>query len=196
MNRHPKPCRSLLWIIITGLILACKLGEPLASSNDDLCGQSRKPSKEDVAFLSTFTGETFTSEEWIKSDSVKDLRASTTWIHQDEGGVAYAEYLLYNCGCTQSDVEHYLSGLNSENAMFHNYQNIQLVKQCALENEAVTLYEFSVTWKEDAYSLRYWVKLQSQTRILTMMLAFPESSTSLMSQYATAIFPELPSCQE
>ncbi len=196
MNRYPKLQCCLLWMIAAALVLACKSGEPLAPTDADLCGQSRKPSKEDMAFFSTFTGETFTSEEWIKSDSVNDLRASATWIYEDEGGVAFAEYLLYNCGCTQSDVEHYLNGLNSENVTFNGYQNIQVVKQCTLGNEALTLYEFSVTWKNEAYSLRYWAKLQSQTRILTMMLAFPESSTSLMDQYAMNIFPELPDCQE
>lgn len=196
MNRHPKLCRRLLWIIAATLILACKLGNPLGPSDADTCGQSRKPTEKDVNFLLEFTGDTFASEDWQKSNSVEDLRATVTWVNSFEGGLAYAEYLLYNCGYTQDDVEQYFSDDNFRNIIFSEYQNVEPIAACIAEKEALTHYEFNAVWKDEKYTLRYWIKKDNQTRILTLLLAFPESSTILMDQYAEAIFPTLPSCQK
>ncbi|MBN2007039.1 MAG: hypothetical protein JXA21_27055 [Anaerolineae bacterium] len=196
MNRRPKLYHGILGIIIAGLILACKLGEPLATSTADVCGQSREPSEKDVKFLLGFTGDTFASDEWQRSYSAEDLRATVTWANDLEGGVAYAEYLLYNCGYTQNDLDLYFTEQNFKDIIFREYQNVQLVTNCATEDASLTLYEFSAIWEDEPYSLRYWVKLDSQTRVLTMMLAFPGSSIALMDHYAGVLFPNLQACQK
>lgn len=55
---------------------------------------------------------------WKSSYSVNPYRIHVTWISDDLQAVAYEEYLIYNCGLKEADVDAYYSDENFEQVIF------------------------------------------------------------------------------
>jgi len=62
--------------------------------------------------------------------------------------LAYLEYLVYNCGYTQADLNTYFSERNFKEVIFRDYQNLQRKAQCADDEAKLTLHEFTASGKQ------------------------------------------------
>lgn len=168
--------------------------DPLSTPED--CESSIDPAQQDIDYVLAYTSDIFESAGWQKSYTVKEFRTTVTWLHDQEGALAFLEYLIFSCGYTVEDFEEYFSDQNLETVIFSGYQNLQRLATCTSEENDLTLFEFSADVQDTQYLLRYWIKLDSKTRILTMLVTFPREFEAQLASYADAIFPELSSCQE
>ncbi len=197
MQSLPRQTLFAYWLIMMVLAaLSCSLGTPVPTPTPVDCKKAIEPSKQDVEYALTFTGDTFQSAGWQRSYTVGEMRVSVAWLKNDEGALAYLEYLIFSCGYTQAQVDNYFSEQNFKEILFRDYQNLQQTARCTDNKSTLTLREFTAESNGKDYLIRYWTKADSKTRILTMMLAFPRTSGILLNEYARDIFPKLSSCQE
>lgn len=156
----------------------------------DECGPI-EPAEEDIRFALSIGQDLFSKPEWVKSYTVEPYKVSLTRRNDTEAGIAYAEYLMYNCGYGQAELDEYFSEASFA-IVFGNYESHAQTNFC--EEGNLALYEYDLVDEEYPYAARYWVKQQSDTRLLIVMLVFPRENPSLMDAYATRLFPDLSSC--
>jgi len=157
------------------------------------CSRTADPTDQDVKNALDYTGKIFQTKDWKRLYTVGNQRVAITWNHRTLDALAYLEYLVWDCGYTQNDLDTYFSSDSFKNGFFKAYDNPIEVKHCSGEN-GLTLYEYSAAYKGVPYSILYWSKLENPTRILTMMLSFPTKDKAVQDQLATQLFPKLTSC--
>jgi len=173
------------------LLTACgsRAASQVAGPQDE-CGPIQ-PSEDDIRFALSFASNALDPTTWIRSYTVEPYKVSVTRKNDSEGAVAYTEYLLFNCGYTQSDLDNYFSEENF-NIVFGNYESHSLQKFC--EGKGLTLYEYSTVSAGTDFLARYWVKQESNKRLLVFMLVFPQANQATLDNYAKKIFPDLTTC--
>jgi len=182
----------LVAIVVTTVLFERSPSEGQNNSNEpvDSCGPI-EPTDEDVRHILSLGKEVFSSVDWIRSYTVEPYRISTTRHNDTEGAVAQIDYIIYTCGYTQADLDNYLSDQNVS-AMFADYENYNLAHFC--EKKSLALYQFDLVFGGAEYSANFWVKQESDTRLLTIRLIFPKESGATLDKYSKKIFPELTSC--
>jgi hypothetical protein len=182
---------SLFIVIIT--LSACTLADSPNQQPKANCDKTADPTEEDVKKALAYTGDIFQTGDWKRVYTVGDQRVAITWDHKTLNGLAYMEYLVWDCGYTQADLESYFSQTNFKDVFFNAYQNPVELKHCTTA-DGLSLYEYSATFKDEPYSIRYWSKLESPTRILTLMTSFPTKDKAVQDKLANQLFPKLVAC--
>ncbi|GAB4503781.1 MAG: hypothetical protein Fur0043_07730 [Anaerolineales bacterium] len=189
--------RKSIVLLVVGLMVTVMLltaclpkVEQTYTGPTDECGPI-EPSDEDLRFLLTIGQDLFSRPEWVKSYTVEPYKVSLTRRNDTQSAIAYGEYLLYNCGYGQADLDAYFSDAGFA-IVFGNYDSYTQKNFC--EEGGLALYEYDLVFEGAPYLARYWVKQQSDTRLLVLMLVFPEESRALLDSYATQLFPALSSC--
>lgn len=189
-------------IILSVIILVAVVGTtflfefpPSSKQSDsngpvDKCGPI-EPTDEDIQHVLSLGKEVFSSTDWIRSYTVEPYRVSATRHNDSEGAVAQIDYNIYTCGYTQADLDSYFSDENLNN-MFADYESHNVAHFC--EKSSLALYQFDLVYQGAQYSANFWVKQESDTRLLTMRLIFPKESSATLADYSNKIFPELTSC--
>ena len=182
----------VMGLMLTALALpACtSLIKQTYSGPTDECGPI-EPSEEDIRFLLTIGQDLFSKPEWVKSYTVEPYKVSFTRRNDTEAAIAYGEYLMYNCGYGQAELDEYFSDAGFA-IVFSNYDRYTQTDFC--EQGSLALYEYDLVFEGAPYLARYWVKQQSDTRLLVLMLVFPDESRATLDTYATQLFPDLSSC--
>ncbi len=148
------------------------------------------PADQDVPAMLALVGDTFKSSEWTQQVGGDGSRTTLTW--RSATSTAYLEYLHFDCGYSQSQLDQYFSpeGLRT---MFSYYDSYQETYQC--KSGDLRLHEFDLVYHGSDYHALYWVKKVSPTRIADLVLVFPTSEADQEAEYAGMLFPELPTCQ-
>lgn len=186
------PARLLLAILPFLFILSACGSRQISQVEgpNDECGPIQ-PSENDIRFALSFARNVLEPTQWIRSYTVEPYKVSVTRKNDNEGAVAYTEYLLFNCGYSQADLDSYFSDENF-NIVFGNYESHTLQKFC--EVKGLALYEYSTVSAGTDFLARYWVKQESNKRLLVFMLVFPQSNQKGLDDYAKKIFPDLTTC--
>ena len=163
--------------------------ETTASLINSLRPSSAKPTDHTPI---TYAPGIFGRDVWTESFSSSPDRVTKTWLSSDLSAVAPLEYLVYDCGYTQSDLQTYFSDASFRTTIFQNYQDVQKTAECS--QTSLKLYEFTSTYDKDRYVMFYWLQPESNTRILDLMLAFPADKQADLQRYAQQIFPQLSTC--
>lgn len=156
----------------------------------DECGPI-EPVEADVRFVLNIGADLFNQPEWVKSYTVEPYKVSLTRRNDNQSAIAYVEYLMYNCGYGQAEWDEYFSDAGFA-IVFGNYEGYTSTGFC--EEGKLELYEYDLVEEGAPYVARYWVKKQSDTRILVVMLVFPQEQRALLDSYAGRLFPDLRSC--
>lgn len=182
---------------MVGSVLSCNSFSPVPTptANPADCYKVTEPSSQDVQRTLEFSEKVFPAAGWQRSYTVGDQRVRVSWTNDEEGALAYWEYLLYACGYTSANLEEYFSAQNIKEVIFQSYQNLQPRRTCTHSNGILTLHEFTAELNDTTYEIRYWIKTDDETHILTVTLVFPQSSGELLDKYANDLFPELEACQ-
>jgi len=186
---------ALIFALGMSTALSCRPSTQTPVSIPGDCESAVEPTEQDVKYALGFAENTFESSDWQRSYAVAPDRVSVTWLNHDEGAVAFLEYLIYRCGYTQADVDDHFSEQNFKDIIFSDYENPQSIAACTDIGGDLTLHEFTAEIHETDYVIRFWIKLDSRTRVLDMMVVFPEASEAELDKYAKKVFPELSSCQ-
>ncbi len=180
----------LFSVIATVFLTACA---PAAVSGPrDQCGLI-EPTQEEVNKVLSFGKSAFASDDWVKSYSVEPYKVTITRHNDVESAVAYTEYLIYNCGYGQPELDEYFNDAGFA-IVFEGYESYNQAGFC--EEPNLALYKFDLVEQGSAYTARYWVEQSDDNHVLVMMLVFPRESTAQMEQYSRIIFPKLTDCQE
>jgi hypothetical protein len=129
---------------------------------------------------------------WTQSLSTKPFRIDMEWISSEKSAAARLEYLLYNCGYKQSDIDTYYSEDNFNNVLLSGYQHPVRMDVCS--QGSLTHYEYSASYSGRPYLIYYWVRPDSAKRVLGLFMAFPETDKSSLLDYGRRFFPTLPAC--
>lgn len=164
--------------------------KPYAVPTDE-CGPV-EPSDQDVRFALDFGKDMFVGEEWVKSYTVDPYRVSVTHQNESLSAIAYVEYLMFNCGYGQAELDEYFND-EGFSIVYGNYESYTLSSFCEIDNLA--LFEYDLVDSGIQYSSRYWVKQESDTRILVAMLVFPTTDQTQLNGYAARLFPNLVTCK-
>ena len=146
----------------------------------------------DVLRARNFTSGVFEADRWRSSSTVLPFRIDVIWEAPDLDSLAYLEYLLFNCGYTEEDLDEYFSDENFEQLMFIDYEDPQKIAQCRAGD--VRLYEYQAGFSGKPYLLSQWAKPDDDTRVANFLMVFPLEDAPLMRSYAAKIFPELVTC--
>ncbi len=146
----------------------------------------------DIAAALALAGDTFAASTWVEQVSSDSAKTTVTWTASSLGAVAYLEYLHYDCGYTQQQIDDYYSPA-SWATIFANYDSYEKVDECSYDN--LRLYEFDASLNGSDYAVRYWVKPATDTRVAGLMLVIPVDQAATVAQYAGELFPKLPTCQ-
>jgi hypothetical protein len=153
---------------------------------------SPEPTQKDIDRALSFTGAVFDLSEWERSYTVAENRVSVTWLNNPSGAVAYLETIIFQCGYEEPDLNNYYSDENWK-AIFQYYESYEQADNCR-RNDGLRLYEFKTQNQGFEYGVRYWVKNDTDTRVISMMIVFPLELNAMMGDYATRLFPTYPSC--
>jgi len=196
---HMRLARQCLMALTFALgmsaVLSCRFlpQTPLSIPNDS--DSATEPTRQDVEYVLGFPGNTFESSDWQRSYTVQSDRVSVTWLNDGEGALAFLDYLVYSQGYAQADVDDYFSEQNFEDILLRDYENPRRIATCTDAEGDLTLHEFAAEVNETDYVIRFWIRLDSTTRVLNMMIVFPEASEAKLDRYARQVFPELSSCE-
>ena len=151
---------------------------------------SPEPTQSDIDRALGFTGKLFESDEWEKSYTVAENKVSVSWVSAT--AVAYLEALIYPCSYEEPDINSYFSDENWK-IIFQNYQSYEVVNECR-DDRGLRLYQFEAISDGAEYDVNYWVKNDTNTRVISLMLVLPGGSTTEMDEYAYSLFPTLTTC--
>ncbi len=154
---------------------------------------SQEPTDADVDRALTYTEDLFSGPEWERTYTVGGGRVSITWSNGMDAAIAYLEALIFPCTYEEPDLSAFFNYENWQ-VIFANYESYQPVAECRTDN-GLRLYQFSAVDSGYTYDINYWVKNDTETRVLGMMIVFPAESDALMDEYSNNLFPELTSCQ-
>jgi hypothetical protein len=153
---------------------------------------SPEPTQGDIDRALSFTGETFAPSEWEKSYTVAENRVTVTWQNVASSALTYLELNIFPCGYEEPDLNAQYSAENWK-AIFQNYESYTMVNECK-RDDGLRLYEFKAQNQGFEYGIKYWVKSDTNTRVISTMIVFPLELESMMGDYSTRLFPTYPSC--
>jgi hypothetical protein len=183
---------SLAAVVLAFVLAACAPASGRqADGPRDECGLI-EPTNSDLEFALSFGKGAFTSVDWLKSYTVEPYKISLTRSNDVLGGVAYLEYLIFNCGYSQADLDGYFNDQNFS-IIFGGYESHALTKFC--ETEDLSLYEYDLVEAGVEFQARYWVEQASDTRLLVMMLVFPKATPVVLAEYSQKIYPKFTACE-
>jgi len=155
---------------------------------------SPEPAQADIDRALAFTGEAFSASTWKRTYSVAENRVAVTWLDSQYGALAYLEALVYPCGYDEPDIDTYFSDENWK-TIFANYESYEPVAECRADT-GLRLYQFTTQNQGAEYAVNYWAQNDTDTRLITMMIVFPTAEKSVLGDYSTQLFPDLPNCSE
>lgn len=147
--------------------------------------------EEDVRAMLDLFGDTFASGDWTEQISTSDTKTTATWLSSSLGAVAYLEYLHYDCGVTEEQIDAYYSPEGFD-VLLSSYDTHEFTLSCELSD--TRLYEFDATLSGNAYHILYWVEQVSATRVAGLMLVVPLTNRTDQVDLAFELYPELPTC--
>jgi hypothetical protein len=181
-------------VALSFLCLAIIAGS-IWANNTDMTADCKKRGSSigDTLRVQMFAPGVFERAVWKESFSSSPERVTKTWFSSDLGAVSYLEYLVYNCGYSQTDMETYYSDENFKKNIFQNYEDVKKTAECS--QNGLQHFEFTGSYKETKYILYYWVKQESDSRILGLMMAFPTPQEDALKKYARRVYSELATCE-
>ncbi len=149
-----------------------------------------KPAREIYTVLS-YGDDVFEPDQWLASAKEETGRTTAEWRDDAISGLAYLGYIHFD-NPIQPDQVPLVFTNDWFNAVFANYQGLIETSNCQLKD--VTLHQFNVIQAGNRFSVRYWIKPISESRVLTLFLMFPTSDTAHMDTYAKKLFPDAAVC--
>lgn len=154
---------------------------------------TQPPTSDMANMLQLVDGTVFQPPLWTSQGSLQSDRTTSAWRSDQLGALVYLEYLHYDCGYTEAQIDAYYNADNWA-VVFANYDSYEQTAAC--RSKGTRLYEFDVTLRGSDYLVRYWVVPATSTRLAGLMLVFPVTQQAEMAHYAGKLFPELPTCEE
>lgn len=138
-----------------------------------------------------FGDPVFEPELWYVSATESASRTTATWTAESLGGLAYMDYLHFDGGFTDEDMDA-VFGQEWFDTSLYNYSVWRENAACDLGG--IRLHEFSLQNADIKYEMRYWIEMVSPTRVLTSFVVFPTEAQDALVDYAERLYPDANSC--
>lgn len=135
----------------------------------------------------------FEPEIWRLQTGEHPSLISVGWFDDAHEAIAHSQYLLYNCGYTQADIDTFYGDENMK-IMLGGYNSWQQTAVC--QQDDITLREFTMDYVGTPFAMRFWVQPVNDKRVQDINLAFAVKDADLMEKYAARLFPDFISCDE
>ncbi|MEM6528201.1 MAG: hypothetical protein AAF653_07880 [Chloroflexota bacterium] len=132
-------------------------------------------------------------DEWTRTITEEDDAVVISWILNDPLGVGFINYLVFACGYDESTIMDTYFNESYFDSTLRGYDAYDIAVQCHTGD--VTLYEIDTAFEGNAFVMRRWVVLLTDTRIMAFDLVFPLDRPDLMQDYASTQFPQIPFCR-
>jgi hypothetical protein len=150
------------------------------------------PAQNDINHALAFADTAFNPADWEKSYTVFESIVAVTRQNVVHGALAYIELRIEPCGYDEPDLNRDFSAANWQ-AIFANYESYQSIAECRTDT-GLRLYQFKTQNQGLEYAINYWVKSDTDTRVIVTMLVFPIEELALLGTYSAQLFPDLPNC--
>lgn len=148
---------------------------------------------QDVTDMLAVVDDAFETGLWsLNVDTSRPEKTTATWTANSLRAVAFLEWLHYDCGVSQAQIDHYYSPSNFQILLSH-YDSYQQTAHCAITD--LQLFQFDASLQGTSYRIDYWVDRASPTRVAGLMLVFPTRSAAEQATYAGRLYPQLPTCE-
>jgi hypothetical protein len=178
-------------------LISCQVFSPITSPTPTVdlvnCAAQTDPTQADIDFSLNFGDAIFSEESWTRAYTVEPQRVSVSWTSETHNSVAYLSYLIFSCGTTAGELDAYFNEPYWP-ILFQNYETYEPADSCG-SFTSLKLWEFTAVSSENDYQVRYWVRQENATRVLTLFFVYPPESASLMNTYTTKMFPEFEACK-
>ena len=182
--------KNYILILILVLVLALSSCSSMAQPADGC--ESLQPQNGDIQYALNFGSNLFTETDWQRSYMVQDLKAYVSWTHRSVPAIADVSMLLFCDEGGTKDVGSWYFTPENVQSMFLDYDQTAITKSCGVEN--LLLYELEAVEENVKYDIRLWAKTFNDTRVLTVLVVFPDNQKPLLGTYSQEFFPELPAC--
>jgi hypothetical protein len=135
--------------------------------------------------------DVFEPDTWLVSASEKGARTTAEWRGDAIGALAYLDYIHYDAGI-QPDQIPTIFNKDWFDVTLANYQGWREITNCQLGDTWV--HEISLQDNNLKYTMRYWVKPVSDTRVLTLFIIFRTADSAMLDDYAEKLFPDAAVC--
>jgi hypothetical protein len=150
------------------------------------------PTEDDLNRLTVGYDDAFYPYVMSMEVSRQQTKDTATWRMDSFGAVAYMEYLHFDCGVSEEQIDRYYSPPGFD-VLLSNYDSHEQRAACDLDG--LRLYEFDARLYGGDYSILYWVEKISSTRVVGLQLTFPASGQEQQARFAAALYPSLPACE-
>ncbi|MBZ0282944.1 MAG: hypothetical protein K8L97_19545 [Anaerolineae bacterium] len=133
----------------------------------------------------------FEPEIWELKYGEHPSLISVGWFDYVSEGIAHSQYVLYNCGYTQTVVDNFYGDAGMD-VMLGGYNTHTLTAQC--EQDGVMLREYALDYAGKPFMMRFWIQPVNATRVRDIHLAFSVDDDAMMEDYAARLFPNFASC--
>jgi hypothetical protein len=133
----------------------------------------------------------FEPEIWELKSGEHPALISVGWFSRSSDAFSHSQYLLYNCGYTQADLDRFYSDGNW-NIMLDGYEAWTRNDTC--KKDGIILHEFSMTYVGKPMIMRFWIFPVNEKRVRDIQLTFSANDPELMEKYAARLFPNFTSC--
>ena len=183
----------LLAAIFAFVLAACSPASTAAPSAGptDKCGPI-EPTDGDIQKILSFGKAAFSSNDWQKTYTVAPYKITLVRKNDVIQAIAQSDYFIYTCGYGQTELSNSFNDAGF-NAIFADYESHTLSKFC--EQKRLALYEYDLVFNGQPFIARYWVKQDTDTRVMTYELVFPQTGAATLDEYSQMLFPDLPVCK-
>ncbi len=187
-----QPNKMRLFLGLLAAVLLLSLGVGIFLFNRPTACGTGDSNYSDIWRARNYAHGVFDSEFWQISYDTLPFRIDVIWDSPQFESLVYLEYLIFNCGYTEEDLDDYFNDEYFAQIVLIDYDNPQKVGECRQGD--VRLYEFRADFMGQSYRISQWVKPDNERRVAGLFMTFPLEDEEMMDSYAVKIFPELPVC--
>jgi hypothetical protein len=181
--------RHFILGLLAGLIVGGAVIIPRLNSQPEC--QIIPATRQDFAQAIAIGANVFEPEIWRLETGEHPSLISVGWFDDEHEAIAHSQYLLYNCGYTQTDIDTFYGDENMK-IMLGGYNSWQQTAIC--QHDDITLREFTMDYDGTPFAMRFWIQPVNDKRVRDINLAFAVKDADLMDQYAARLFPDFTSC--
>lgn len=168
------------------LIALLVVGIQAARSQENL-------SRREIYTALSYGDDIFEPETWRASAREESAKTVALWESDDHGAIGYLEYLHFEGGLNEEVIKNTFND-NWFDISFQNYASWEEVAECQFDG--TTLFEFDMLNNDIEYRMRYWIRAETETRLITFFLVFPTEQMEALDDYSTRFDPVGTTCEQ
>jgi hypothetical protein len=133
----------------------------------------------------------FEPDVWLASAEEETSRTTATWTAHSLDALAFVSFLHFDNGIKPEALDAFFND-DWFKGTFSNYKGYREMNRC--HKHDLILHEFSMLVNNLKYTMHYWIRPISDTRVLALFVIFPTTDRDKLDDYGKKLFPDLINC--